>query len=81
MDRLSGMIIVTQDPGHAYGSITDTMKVLKIGKREKRKHLNTLEKCNIYKMSKNSLHINDTCNYVHNPIFEALRELNTNSVT
>jgi hypothetical protein len=44
--------------GHAYGSITDTMKVIKIEKTGK--HLNTLEKYHIYKISKNRLHMNDT---------------------
>jgi hypothetical protein len=36
--------------GHACGNITDAMKVIKIEK--KGKHLNTLEKYHIYKMSK-----------------------------
>jgi hypothetical protein len=35
--------------GHAYGSITDTIKVVKIQKRGK--HLNTLEKYYTYEMS------------------------------
>jgi hypothetical protein len=43
--------------GHAYGNITDTIKVIKIEKGGK--HLNTLQKCHIYKMSKNKLHMND----------------------
>jgi hypothetical protein len=61
--------------GHAYGSITDTMEIIQIDK--KGKHLNTLEKYHIYKMSKNRLHINDTYIDVCNPIFEVLYELNT----
>jgi hypothetical protein len=61
--------------GHAYGNITDTVKVVKIEK--KRKHLNILEKYHTHKMSENRLHMNDTYIDIHNPIFEALHELNT----
>jgi hypothetical protein len=44
--------------GHAYGNITDTMKVIKIVK--KGKHLNTSDKYHIYKISKAGLHTTDT---------------------
>jgi hypothetical protein len=43
--------------GHAYSSITERMKIMKIEK--KGKHLNTLEKHPIYKVSRNRLHMND----------------------
>jgi hypothetical protein len=43
--------------GHAYGNITDSIETIKIEKQGK--HLNTLEKYHIYKISKNKLHIND----------------------
>jgi hypothetical protein len=43
---------------HKYGSITDTMDIIKAEK--KGKHLNILEKYHIYKISKNRLHMNDT---------------------
>jgi hypothetical protein len=44
--------------GHTYGTITDTMEIITMGR--KGKHLNTLEKYHIYKVSKNNLHMNDT---------------------
>jgi hypothetical protein len=50
------------------------MKVVKIERKEK--HRNTLEKYHIYEMSRNRLHMNDTYINIHNPIFEALPELN-----
>jgi hypothetical protein len=43
----SGYLNRVLNTEHAYGSITDTMKVIKIEK--KGRHLNTLEKYNIYK--------------------------------
>jgi hypothetical protein len=39
--------------GHTYGILPDKMNIIK------RKHLNTSEKCHIYKISKIRLHIND----------------------
>jgi hypothetical protein len=57
--------------GHAYGGITDTMKVIKIEKEGN--HLSTLEKYHIYKMSKYGLHMNNT----YNLIFEVMQEFNT----
>jgi hypothetical protein len=59
---------------HTYGSIADTMKVLKTEK--KGKHLNTLEKYHIYKTSKEGLQMNDTYIDTHNPIFEVIQEIN-----
>jgi hypothetical protein len=50
--------------GHAYGTITDTMGIIRTGK--KFKHLNALEKYHICRISKNNQHMNDT----YNPIFE-----------
>jgi hypothetical protein len=61
--------------GYAYGTITDTMDIIKTAR--KRKHLNTLEKYYIYKLSKNKQNMNDTHVDTHNPIFEILQELNT----
>jgi hypothetical protein len=56
--------------GHAFGSITDTMKVVKLKKKK-----NTPEKYHIYKMSKNGLQMNDANIEVYNPISEALQEV------
>jgi hypothetical protein len=61
--------------GHTYGTITDTMEIVKTGK--KGRHLNTLEKYHIYRISEDNLHMNDTYIDIHNPIFETLSELNT----
>jgi hypothetical protein len=44
--------------GHTYGTITNTMKIVKTGK--KGRHLNTLEKYRIYRISKDNLNMNDT---------------------
>jgi hypothetical protein len=48
-----------------------------ITKGKKGKHLNTLEKYYIHKISKSNLHMNDTYNDTYNPIFETLHELYT----
>jgi hypothetical protein len=61
--------------GHAYGSITDKIKIKELEK--KGKNLNTLERYHIYKISINRLHINDTYIDVYGPIFETLQELST----
>jgi hypothetical protein len=50
--------------------ITDTMEIITTGR--KGKHLNTLEKYRIYKVSKKNLHVNDTNIDTYNPIFEEL---------
>jgi hypothetical protein len=57
--------------GHAYRNTTDTMKVIKIEKK-KEKHINTLEKYHIYKMSKDELNMNDTYIDAYNPIFKVM---------
>jgi hypothetical protein len=59
--------------GHTYGTITDTMDVIKMGR--KGRHLNTLERYHIYKISRNNLRMNDTHIETHNPIFQTLHEL------
>jgi hypothetical protein len=41
--------------GHTYGTITDTMDIVKTGKNSK--HLNTSEKYCIYRIIKDNLHI------------------------
>jgi hypothetical protein len=69
--RYSNHILST---GHTYGSITDTMKIMKI--ENKGNHLNTLEKYHIYKVGRNRLDMNDTYIDVYNPVFETLQELN-----
>jgi hypothetical protein len=43
---------------------------------KKGKHLNTLERYHIYKLSREGLHMNDTYIDIHSPIFETLQELN-----
>jgi hypothetical protein len=61
--------------GHTYGTINDTMDIIRKGK--KGQHLNTLEKYYIHKISKNNLHMNYTYNDIYNPIFETLHDLYT----
>jgi hypothetical protein len=53
--------------GDTYGSMADTMKVLKM--ERKGKHLNTPEKYHICKMSRDGLQMNDTYIDTYNPIF------------
>jgi hypothetical protein len=53
--------------GHTYGSMANTMKVLKT--ERKGKHLNTLEKYHICKKSTDGLQMNDTYIDTYNPIF------------
>jgi hypothetical protein len=60
--------------GHTYWSITNTMNIIRTQK--KAKHLNTLEKYHIHKISKSRLHMNDPYVDIYNPIFETLQELN-----
>jgi hypothetical protein len=47
----------------------------------KGKHLNTLEKYHIHKISKEGLHMNDTYKGIHNLIFEALHKRTPDSST
>jgi hypothetical protein len=56
--------------GHTYGTLTDTMDVIRNGR--KGRHLNTLEKYHIYRISKTNVHSNDTYNEMHNPIFQEI---------
>jgi hypothetical protein len=58
--------------GHTYGTIADTMNIIRAGR--KGRHLNTLEKYYIYKTSRNNLHMNDTYIDTHNPTFQTLHE-------
>jgi hypothetical protein len=61
--------------GHTYGTITDTMEIIKTGR--KRRYLNTIEKYHIYEICKNNLHMNDTGIDIHNPIFKTLHRIYT----
>jgi hypothetical protein len=54
------------DTGHTYGTMEDTMDIVRIGR--KGQHLNTLEKYYIYKISREKLHMNDTSIDEHNPV-------------
>jgi hypothetical protein len=49
------------------------MDVIRIGR--KGRHLNTLEKYHIYEISRNNLHMNETCIELHNPIFQTVHEI------
>jgi hypothetical protein len=60
------------DAGHAYNTINQTMDVLHI--ESKGKKLNTLERFEIYKLTKNALQLNDTHTVTHNPIFDVIRK-------
>jgi hypothetical protein len=71
----SGYLYHILNTGHAYGSMTDTMKIIQI--KKKGKHLNILEKYHTYKISKNILHMNDAYFDVYNTVLEILQELNT----
>jgi hypothetical protein len=59
--------------GHTYGTITDTMGVIRNGR--KGTHLITLEKYHIYRISKTNVHLNTTYNETHNPIFRVIYEI------
>jgi hypothetical protein len=61
--------------GHACGSVTDAMKVVKMRKREK--YLNTIQKYHVYELGKSGLHMNDAFCDVYSPTSEALQELNS----
>jgi hypothetical protein len=52
---------------HTYGTITDTMDIVKTGR--KGKHLNTLEKYHIYRISKDNPHMNDTHINTYNELY------------
>jgi hypothetical protein len=61
--------------GHKYGTTADTVDIIRT--HRKGKHLHTLTKYHIYKISKNNLQMNDTNINTHNPIFRVLQEVNT----
>jgi hypothetical protein len=52
------------------------MDVIRTGR-----HLNTLERYHIYKISRNKLHMNDTHVEAHNPIFKKYKSLTVDSST
>jgi hypothetical protein len=58
--------------GHTYGTINDTMDVIRYGR--KGRHLYTLEKYHIYKISKTNIQLNDTYE-MQNPIFQEIHEI------
>jgi hypothetical protein len=61
------------DNRHSYGTIHDTMDILRITK--KGQHMNTLERYNIYKNKKMYGNIlNDTYAEAENPIFEVIHK-------
>jgi hypothetical protein len=64
-----------QTTGHTYGTITDTMEIIKT--ERKGRYLNTLERYYIYEIGKDNLHMNDTNIDIHNPIFKALHGIYT----
>jgi hypothetical protein len=67
--------IIFLNTGHTYGTITDTMEIMKT--ERKGRYLNTLERYYIYEIGKDNLHMNDTNIDIHNPIFKALHRIYT----
>jgi hypothetical protein len=59
--------------GHTNGTVTDTMDIIKIEKREK--HLNPVEKCHIYEIIKDGFHMNDIIISTYNTTFETLHQI------
>jgi hypothetical protein len=53
--------------------ITVTLDVIRTGK--KGRHLNTMEKYHMYRISRNNSHMNDTYIDTYTPIFQNLHEL------
>jgi hypothetical protein len=51
------------------------MQIMKI--ERKGKHLNTLEKYHIYRISKEGIHMNDIHDETYNPIFEVINNIDT----
>jgi hypothetical protein len=49
------------------------MEIMKI--ERKGKHLNTLEKYHIHKISKEGIHMNDTHDEIYNPIFDVINNI------
>jgi hypothetical protein len=58
------------DTGHAYNMMDQTMKILHI--EEKGHRLITLERFEIYKLTKKALQLSDSHTETHNPIFDAI---------
>jgi hypothetical protein len=69
----SGYLNHILNMGHTYGTITDSMDVIRPG--SKSRHLNTYERYHTYEISKNNLHIKDTYIIAHNTIFQTAQEL------
>jgi hypothetical protein len=61
--------------GHSYRNITDTMEIIKI--ERKGKHLNTLERYHIYKISIEGIHMNDMHDEAYNPICDVINSIDT----
>jgi hypothetical protein len=59
--------------GHTYGTITGTMDIIRTGRKSR--HLNTLERYHIYKISRNKLYMNDIYIEEHNLIFQTVHKL------
>jgi hypothetical protein len=57
--------------GHTYGTITDTMEIMKTERKGR------LEIYHIYEIGKDNLHMNDTNIDIHNHIFKALHKIYT----
>jgi hypothetical protein len=74
-DSNSGYSNHILNTGQKYGTIADTMGIIKT--HRKGKHLNILEKYHMYKTRRDNLQMNDTNTDTHNPIFKALHETNT----
>jgi hypothetical protein len=55
------------DTGHTFNTIDQTMKVLHVEKKEDKP--NSLERFEIYNLTKKSVQLNDTHTLTHNPIF------------
>jgi hypothetical protein len=63
--------------GHAYGTTADTMEITTT--RKEGRYLNTSERYNIYEISRENLHTNDTHIDTHKPIFETLHRITVHS--
>jgi hypothetical protein len=60
---------------HSYGNIIDTMEIIKT--ERKGKHVNTLERYHIYKISKEGIHMNNMHDETYNPIFDDIYRKDT----
>jgi hypothetical protein len=57
-NSISGYLNHILNTGHAYGTIMDTPDIITTAR--KGKYLNTLERCHIYKINRENLHMNGT---------------------